>query len=171
MSWLEPRGLSTPATRYLSAEVCLPGHLTTSMLEYEPVRAARFCPRCGAQTIRTCPKCGAQIRGNYESAGSVHYNHRVASKHCHSCGTAFPWITAKLAAAKEYAAELDGLDESEKTRLQVAIEDLATDGPRTELAAGRFKRLMGKAGQAVGSGLYKIALDIATDAAKKMIIG
>jgi len=145
--------------------------LTTSRLEYEPERAARFCQQCGAETSRTCPQCSVPIRGDYESVRSVTHNLRIPPKHCHNCGKAFPWTAAKLAAAKEYAAEVDGLDESEKAWLQSAIEDLATDGPRTELAAGRFKRLMGKAGEAVGSGLYKIALDIATDAAKKMIIG
>jgi hypothetical protein len=76
-----------------------------------------------------------------------------------------------LAAAKEFAAELDDLDEAEKTRLQDTIDDLTVDGPRTELAANRFKSLMKKAGQAVGSGLYKIVLDVASEAAKKAITG
>jgi hypothetical protein len=165
------RGLTTVDTVYLSAEACVQGHLTTAQLEYHPQRAAMFCPKCGAETIRVCPECSVPIRGDYVYNGSVLRPSQIPPKHCHNCGTAFPWTAAKLTAAKEYAAELDGLDESEKARLQSAIEDLATDGPRTELAAGRFKRLMGKARQAVGSGLYKIALDIATDAAKKMIIG
>jgi hypothetical protein len=151
-SWLPEHGLSFPQTRYMSAEVCVHGHLTTGQLEYEPERAARFCPRCGAETIRACPQCNAPIRGAYEQVGSV-FNVRVPPNHCHNCGKAFPWTTAKLAAAKEFAAELHGLDETEKTQLQGAIEDL-TGGPRTELAASRFKKLMGTAGQAVGSGLF-----------------
>jgi len=170
-SWLEARGVSTPSGRYRSAEVCVHGHLTTGQVEYEPERTAKFCPKCGAATIRMCPKCSVPIRGNYESnMGDVSY-YRSPPNHCHECGTAFPWTSAKLAAAKEHAAELDGLDEAEKTRLQGAIDDLAAGGPRTELAASRFKSLMGKAGQAVGSGLYKIVLDIATEAAKKAITG
>jgi hypothetical protein len=78
---------------------------------------------------------------------------------------------ASLRGENADAAELDGLDEAEKTRLQGAIDDLAAGGPRTELAASRFKSLMGKAGQAVGSGLYKVVLDVATEAAKKAIMG
>lgn len=63
------------------------------------------------------------------------------------------------------------MDETEKSRLASAIDDLAADGPRTELAASRFRTLMSEAGQAVGSGLYKIVLDVATEAAKKAITG
>jgi hypothetical protein len=99
------------------------------------------------------------------------FNLRVPPNHCHDCGTAFPWTTAKIAAAKEYAGELAGLDETEKSRLASAIDDLAVDGPRTELAVSRFKTLMSKAGQAVGGGLYKIVLDVASEAVKKAITG
>ena len=169
-SWLPEHRLSFPQTRYLSAEVCVHGHLTTGQLEYEPERAASFCPRCGAETIRACSQCNAPVRGAYESTGNV-FHIRVPPNHCHNCGKAFPWTTAKLAAAKEFAAELHGLDETEKSRLASAIDDLAADGPRTELAASRFRTLMSKAGQAVGSGLYKIVLDVATEAAKKAITG
>jgi hypothetical protein len=45
--------------------------------------------------------------------------------YCHSCGTAFPWTVAKIAAAKEHAAEIEGLDEAERKELQEAIGDLA----------------------------------------------
>jgi hypothetical protein len=163
-------GLTTAPTRYLSAEVCARGHLTTGQLEYEPERAAKFCSRCGAETIRACLGCNAPIRGAYERVGSV-INVRVPPNHCHNCGTAFPWTAAKIAAAKEYAAELQGLDDAEKSRLASAIDDLTVDGPRTELAVNRFKTLMSKAGQAMGSGLYKLVLDVATEAAKKAIMG
>jgi hypothetical protein len=80
--------------------------------------------------------------------------------HCHNCGKAFPWAKAKLEAAKEHVLEVEGLEESEKLQLQNALSDLAAGGPRTELAVSRFKRLMKKAGQSVGSGLYKVAIDL-----------
>jgi hypothetical protein len=102
--------------------------------------------------------------------GNVSY-YRSPPNHCHECGTAFPWTAEQLAAAKEHAAELDGLDEAERLQLQGAIDDLAAGGPRTELAVSRFKNLMGKASEAVGSGLYKIVLDVASEAAKKEIMG
>jgi hypothetical protein len=93
------------------------------------------------------------------------------SSYCYSCGTAFPWTTVKIAAAKEHAAEIEGLDDAERKQLQDAIEDLAASGPRTDLAASRFKRFMKKAGVAVGNGLYKVVLEVASDAAKKALMG
>jgi hypothetical protein len=93
------------------------------------------------------------------------------SQYCYDCGAAFPWTIAKIAAAKEHAAEVEGLDEAERKQLQEAIEDLAAGGARTDLAASRFKRLMKKAGVAVGSGLYKVVIDVASDAAKKALMG
>ena len=65
----------------------------------------------------------------------------------------------------------DFAEEAEKLQLQSAIEDLASDGPRTELAVTRFKQLMMKAGQSVGTGLYKVAIDLASEAAKKTLLG
>jgi hypothetical protein len=117
------------------------------------------------------PQMCRSDQGDYDNGGSGLSRARVPPNHCHNCGTAFPWTTGKIAAAKEYAAELEGLDETEKARLASAIDDLATDGPRTELTANRFKTLMSKAGQALGSGIYKIVLDVATEAAKKVIMG
>jgi hypothetical protein len=51
----------------------------------------------------------------------------------------------KGAAAKEQAAEIEGLDEAERELLLEAIDDLATGGARTDLAASRFKCLMKRA--------------------------
>jgi len=95
----------------------------------------------------------------------------IAPSYCHGCGRAFPWTTAKIKAAKEYAAEIEGLDDAERKQLQQAIDDLAAGGPRTELAASRFKRLMKKAGVAVGGRVYKVFVDVASDVAKKAIMG
>jgi hypothetical protein len=157
---------------YLTAEVCLSGHTTTSRVEDTPELTSRFCPHCGVETIQACPSCKAAIRGDYEVPGVVAIGFAYCPpNHCHNCGTAFPWKTAKLEAAKEHAAEVEGLDATERAQLQGAIDDLAAGGARIDLAASRFKRLMKKAGQTVGSGLYKIVLDVATEAAKKALVG
>src|SRR5437868_13754005 len=105
--------------------------------------AARFCPECGAETIRACPKCNAALRGDHIIAGMLSPI-TVPANHCHGCGTAFPWTTAKIEAAKEHAAEIEGLDGVEKVQLQGAIADLAAGGARTEIAASRFNRVMKK---------------------------
>ncbi|HEX3525114.1 MAG TPA: DUF2321 domain-containing protein [Stellaceae bacterium] len=173
-SWVEARyGLGPePQSRYLSAEVCLSGHPTSSGIEYSPELTAKFCAVCGAETIRTCPACNSTIRGDYHVPGFISAGREyIPPNHCHNCGAAFPWKTAKVEAAKEHAAEIDELDDGEKVQLQRAIDDLAAGGVRTELAASRFKRLMNKAGQTVSSGLYKIVIDVATEAAKKALMG
>jgi hypothetical protein len=74
-----------------------------------------------------------------------------------------------MLAAKEHAAEIEGLNDGERKQLQGAIDDLAADGPKTHLAASRFKRLMQKAGQTAGSGLYKFVLDVVSETAKKAL--
>ncbi len=158
-------------SQYMSAEVCLNGHPTTGGIEYSSELTAKFCAKCGAETIRACPSCEATIRGDYYVPGFLSTAAYVPPNHCYNCGTAFPWKTAKVAAAKEQVADIQELDAGEKEQLQGAIDDLATGGARTELAASRFKRLMKKAGQTVGGGLYKIVVDVASEAAKKALMG
>jgi hypothetical protein len=121
---------------FLTAEVCENGHVTTSAVERYPVRSAKFCPQCGAATLRACPKCEAAIRGQ-EAVPVITNAFYQPPNHCHACGAEFPWRIAKLQAAKEHAAELEGLDEHERQQLPGIIDDLASEGPRTELAAGR----------------------------------
>jgi hypothetical protein len=164
-----------PQSGYLSAEVCLQGHPTTSAIEHSPDRTANFCSTCGAKTIRACSDCGAAIRGIYFVPNSYRRVPRVPYEkppnHCFNCGEAFPWVTAKVEAAKEHAAEIEELSEGERGELKQAIDDLAAGGARTELAASRFRRLMKKAGQTVGSGLYKVVVDVLSEAAKKAVTG
>jgi hypothetical protein len=157
--------------RYATAEICPNGHVTTDNIEDWPESASRFCPQCGAQTMRECPTCNTSLRGAHFFGDVILTPKYTPPNHCHHCGTAFPWTIAKIEAAKEHAAEVEGLDDSERKQLQGAIDDLALGGAKTELAVSRFKRLMSKAGQAVGSGLYKIVIDVASEAAKKALTG
>jgi hypothetical protein len=159
-----------PQNGYQTAEICYRGHINTGALEDEPEKAAKFCSDCGADTINACPQCNARLRGDHIIGGMLSPI-TIPANYCHSCGAAFPWTMAKIQAAKEHAAEIEGLDDTEKTQLQGVIDDLAAGGARTELAASRFKRLMKKAGEAVGGGLYKIVVDVASEAAKKVLIG
>lgn len=158
-------------SKYMSAEVCLNGHSTTGGIEYSSELTAKFCATCGAETIRTCRSCTATIRGDYYVPGFLSTAEYTPPNHCYNCGAAFPWKIAKVEAAKEQVADIEELDANEKEQLQSAIDDLAAGGARTELAAGRFKRLMKKAGQSVGGGLYKIVVDVASEAAKKALMG
>lgn len=124
----------------------------------EPKKPQAFCTKCGAKNIAACPHCSAAILHRF--AGD-----RAA--YCSGCGKPFPWTETALAAAKEYADELDALSAEEKGTLKTTLDDLTIDGPRTELAAHRFKKFMQKIGPAAGDVLTKIIVNVATEAAKK----
>ena len=135
-----------PTTGYMNAELCLNGHVITGDIENEPEKTSKFCGDCGGETLRACPKCSALLRGDHVYLGTITW--MTVPSYCYSCGTAFPWTVAKIAAAKEHSAEIEGLDEAKRKELQEAIGDLAAGGARIDLAASRVKRLMKKAGVA-----------------------
>jgi len=63
------------------------------------------------------------------------------------------------------------LDEHERQQLPGIIDDLASEGPRTEFAADRFKRIMQKVGPTVGSVFQRVAVDVMSETAKKLLGG
>ena len=157
-----------PTVGYMTAELCLNGHVISGDVENEPEKTSKFCSQCGAETVHACPNCTVPLRGDHIYHDTITWMIDTP-KYCYSCGTAFPWTSAKIAAAKEHAGEIEGLDEADRKQLQEVIDDVAADGPRTNLAVSRFKRFLTKAGPAVGNVAYKIVVDVASDAAKKLI--
>jgi hypothetical protein len=119
-----------------------------------------FCTECGARNIRACPQCQAPIQ--YVFGGRK-------PAFCGGCGSPYPWTETALAAAKEYADELEQLNQDEKSVLKGTFEDLTTDTPRTELAVSRLKKFMTTVGPPAGAMLQKIVETIATEAAKKSL--
>jgi hypothetical protein len=89
--------------------------------------------------------------------------------HCSECGMAFPWTSARLAAAKELAGEVEGLSDDERETLKNSLDDLTTDTPKTEVAASRVKRLIAKSGKVAADTFNKILVTVATEYAKKII--
>jgi hypothetical protein len=160
--------LLPPTGGYSVAEICLNGHMTTGDAEAESEKRAKFCPECGERTVTACPDCRALLRGDHTVEGLIWPG--TAENFCYNCGKPYPWTIAKRQAAKEFVAELQ-LDDKDREQLQGVIDDLATGGARTELAASRFKRLMQKVAKPAGSALYKIVLDLASETAKKAILG
>jgi hypothetical protein len=122
-----------------------------------PKKPQPFCTKCGAKTLATCQHCNAPIL--FRFAGD-----RAA--YCSDCGKPFPWTETALAAAKEFADELE-ISDSDKSKLKATFDDLTTDTPRMELAAHRFKNFVKKIGPAAGDVLTKIMVNVATEAAKK----
>ncbi len=156
---------------FLTAQICVNGHMITSSLETSPELSARFCDRCGAETISECPQCRASIRGYFHVDGVVSLNETRVRAFCHECGNPYPWTEAKLSAAREMADELDELSEEEKEQLKGTLDDLVRDTPRTEVAATRFKKLMAKVGKGAAKAMRDIVVDILSETAKKLILG
>jgi hypothetical protein len=127
-------------------------------VEKELARLA-FCPTCGLENVFECQHCEAAIESDEEQAPE-----RPAF--CSSCGKPFPWTETALTAAREYADELE-LSAEDKASLKATFNDLSADTPRTELAATRFKKFVRKIGPTAGDVLKNIAVNFATEAAKR----
>lgn len=157
---------------YLTAQVCLNGHVVTDRLERMPEVAQTHCSHCGEGTITNCPNCEEIIRGDYvvEGACVVGFEYHPPN-FCCQCGEAFPWHTIKLEAAKELVDELHEIAVTERKMLKDTIDDLSSDTPKTELAAHRYMCIVQKLGKGARSTLASFVREIATEAAKRVIFG
>ncbi len=153
---------------YNKAEVCLNGHPTTGDYAGSPEFTSKYCSKCGAETTRECPSCQSMIRGYYDSPGVISFHYESPS-YCHSCGGAYPWTQAALEAAKELVEELDELSRDEKDKLSGSVDVLVQDSPKAQVAAVRFKKLMGKAGTVASDAMGKILVNVVSEAIKKQI--
>lgn len=161
--------MSRNPTAYDQALICENGHVATSMLQRAPEHHAPFCAQCGRPNISECPGCGAPIRGYYFSGGIGGGYPRPG--HCVRCGSPFPWQVAALEAARELADEIEELSPDERERLKQSLEEIASDSPKTELAAGRIRKTIQRLGGPTGRLLEKVAETVATEAAKAAMRG
>jgi hypothetical protein len=155
---------------YKTALICFNGHIINGNMEDHPKDNQNFCSECGAKTINSCQQCGTKIRGD-QDYGFEYYMLQFVPNYCGGCGTAFPWLEEKLKAAKELADEMEELTAEEREKLKASIDDLIIDGPRTELAAARFKKIIAKVGNELANGMRNIVIDIVSETAKKLIFG
>ena len=155
---------------YTSAAVCVNGHPDSADTSLKA--AAKFCSACGELVIAFCQECQADIRGHYVPPGVSGVGGRyVPPSFCYECGKPFPWTVRALAAARELTDELDGLTADDRAKLKTAIEHVSSAGPQSEVAAVRLKRALGKGTTAAGQALWKIVVDVASEAAKKILLG
>jgi hypothetical protein len=66
---------------------------------------------------------------------------------------------------------LDTLTPEDRAAIKGTLDDLVADTPGTEVAAMRFKLLAKRAGQEGGTALRAIVTSVATEAAKRLILG
>jgi hypothetical protein len=156
---------------YKTAAVCVRGHIGTSNLEYKPDLAANFCKECGGQIITACPSCQTPIRGVYTVRGTSRSFGYTPPNYCEDCGQPFPWITEKLKAASALADELENLSDVDRQKIKQSLDEITKDTPNTDLAVIRLKKFLGKATDAIGQALWKATIEIATEAAKKALLG
>jgi hypothetical protein len=155
---------------YDDAEVCLNGHVINPTVRASPELNRNYCPDCGARTITNCSNCGTAIRGDYHSSVVVAIGFPYdPPAYCGECGSAFPWVEARLAAARELAKDLEELSEQERQELAASLDDLVRDVPMTQVSAGRFKRLVAKAGAGAADAFRDVLVDVMSETAKKII--
>ncbi len=111
-------------------------------------------------TLKECEHCHASIELQM-----------ARPSFCDRCGKPFPWTESALSAAKEYADELEELSNEDKLVLKGTFDDLASDSPRTEIAASRFKRILRKLTPDAAEVIRKTIVEIASSTAVKLIKG
>ncbi|WP_240378236.1 DUF2321 domain-containing protein [Bacillus piscicola] len=157
---------------YDTAQICLNGHEINTGVTESPERNQRFCDKCGEKTITKCPSCNFNIRGNYNVPGVAMLGFTYSPpKHCYNCGDSYPWTKRALEAANELAEEIDQLSPEEQQNLKKSFNDLVNEGPKTEVATTRFKKLMNKAGPETGNAFRNIFVDLVSETVKKSIWG
>ncbi len=151
------------------AQVCTNGHLITGALVRSPEFGKKFCDRCGAETISKCPNCGQPIQGYY--IGGLSFGTYTPPNFCPNCSKPFPWLELKLKAAKDLTNEIENLNETEREQLKKSLDEIVSDTAQTTVAATRFKKLVAKSGKFAANAFKEILVDIASEAAKKVIWG
>ena len=153
-----------------TALVCLNGHMVNHSMKMSPQYNTKFCEKCGEKAICQCISCGQEIRGNYHYANVIAPGPDKPPGFCHNCGHAYPWTQKRREAAKELISLADNLSPTEKEDFDNTVGDLMKEGPRTGVAAEKFKRYCKRAGKAVGDGVWKIVIDVASEAARKILM-
>ena len=148
-------------------QVCLNGHKTSEYAETMPQFSKPHCPTCGERTIKACPDCQAPIHGHYHSPGVISISDTPVPNNCYSCGTAYPWRQAAIANAIEVLEmDLTGQDALDAPEL---IRAIASETPRSEIAALKLKRILPKLGKATYDVAIKVISDLASETAKKTL--
>jgi hypothetical protein len=78
---------------------------------------------------------------------------------------------ARLDAARELIEFEDKLTTKEKELLKNSLDDIIAENPKTEIAAIKFKHIMAKVGQETAKASRDIIVNIASETAKKILLG
>jgi hypothetical protein len=152
---------------HCAAQICVNGHVITDLaLRADDLQP--FCAQCGKETFVKCAECGETIRGSMpaEEGSEPRAREYVRPSYCPACGDAYPWTRAQLDAARDLAAELEGLTARDREILAESLDELMADTPRASLAATRFATLVAKARGPGVQPLRQLASDFASASAR-----
>lgn len=156
---------------YDVAQICLNGHVTNDSVLRRPENNEKYCERCGKSTITKCPKCEAPIRGHPYFEYIIWADSIDAPRFCIACGNPFPWFETKIEAAKQLVGMHEELDDKDRELLKMSFDDLIQDNAKSQVAALKIKQLLNKKlKQGVKDQLYKLAVEIASETAKKILL-
>ena len=146
-------------------QVCLNGHRITAAAETMPHHRKPFCTDCGKKTIDACPDCSAPIQGHLKGILSVRPPN--VPNNCPNCGTAYPWRQDAIANAIEVVQmEMDAADAASVPEL---VNMVVIEAPRTEVAALKLKKLLGKLGKPAYDVSIQVLSDLISETAKKTL--
>jgi len=159
---------------YDVAQVCLNGHIINDNYKNSPEFNQDFCEQCGEKTITECPNCHEPIKGSYHVEDAFGYMRDVPGytppSFCHKCGNAFPWIQTALDSAKELLDIDESINDNEKELLINSMKGISKDTPKTEVSALKIKKIAKKLGADTYDAFIKIAVNIGTEMAKKILL-
>jgi len=145
--------------------VCVNGHLITQYASSNPVSRRNFCTDCGGKAIDSCGACNHQIAVRHNSRFSA--VQRVP-KYCGNCGAAYPWQTTAIENLRAVLQESE-LSTQDREEIDKALPDVLGDTAKTESAALKVKRILGKIGKPAYEVVIKVVTDVASETAKKTL--
>ncbi len=155
-------------------QVCLNGHVINDRYNESPQNNKKHCPECGELTITQCINCHADIPGYYNSTKVAALYTEPAPSYCHNCGKPYPWTENKLKAAKELIElqeQWQKLGKEEQASIEKSLADITKDTPQATVGATRLNKLLVKIGSGAGDALKQIFVDVASETAKKVLLG
>lgn len=145
--------------KYLTAQVCLNGHIITSATEDEPENMCVRCPDCGEKTITACPSCNTPLRGK-------HHDEKVVicgppptkDAQCPNCGKPLPWTERTIQKTALIIQEDEMLPKQLKTLFIQSLPDIIVETPGTNLAIVRMKKCLPAASELTVEAIHRFVL-------------
>lgn len=155
---------------YDIAQICLNGHVITSMAGSSPNFKKDFCKECGSQTITNCQECSKPIKGYYHVSGVIGGFEYEAPRFCDSCGNPLPWVKTKIETVRELVALIESISESERQDLQESIIELISDTSKVPIAKVKLKRYLANIDSDISDGIREVLKDVLNEKIRKELL-